>query len=238
MGKTILSFGGGLQTSALIILVAEGKIDIDEVLFSDTGCEKPETYWYIENYIKPLCSELGLPFITVQSKLGGLYEYCQEIKRIPSPIYRWCTDKFKVRPLRKYIKKGDNVLVGFSADESHRVKEQYGKLGRQFPLIEMGITGADCTRIIQDYGWPVPVKSACYICPYQRWNLWNWLKANHPELMQRAVDLELLSYEKRPQDRDTFGLFGGKPLWKFQNGIQAEFGFPAEYTCWSGSCGR
>lgn len=227
----VLSFGGGLQTVAMIVLHAQGKLPIDRVIFADTGCEKPETYWYMENYIKPI-----IQIDTVQSHLGGMFEYCENIKRIPSPIYRWCTDKFKVRPLRKAVGKDDLVMVGFAADEAKRVKEQYGKLGRQFPLIEMGITSADCNRIIQDYGWPVPLKSACYICPYQRWNNWNWLKANHPDLLQKAVDLELLSYEIRPQDRENFGLFGGKPLWKYAEGIQYEFGFPEEYSCWSGHC--
>lgn len=227
----ILSFGGGLQTTAMVVLYAQGKLKIDRAVFADTGCEKPETYWYIENYISKV-----LPVETVQSHLGGMYEYCQSIKRIPSPRFRWCTDKFKVRPLRKSVLKDDLVMVGFSADETKRVKEQYGALGREFPLIEMGITGADCTRIIQEYGWPIPIKSACYISPYQRWNNWNWLKSKHPELLQKAVDLELLSYEIRPQDRDNFGLFGGKPLWKFAEGVQYEFGFPEEYSCWSGHC--
>ena len=234
--KRILSFGGGLQTTAMAILVAQGKLEIDEAVFADTGCEKPETYWYMDNYIKPLFTELRIPLSFVRSKLGGLYEYSASIKRIPSPIFRWCTDKFKIRPLKKYVGKGSLVMIGFSSDEAHRVKEQYGSLGRQFPLIQMGITGADCGRIIADYGWPIPIKSACYICPYQRWPLWNWLKLNHPELLQKAVDLELLSYEIRPQDRDTFGLFGGKPLWKFADGKQYEFGFPEEYSCWSGHC--
>ncbi len=69
--KRILSFGGGLQTTALAIMVAKGELEIDEAVFADTGCEKPETYWYIENYIKPLFLKLHIPFTVVQSKLGG-----------------------------------------------------------------------------------------------------------------------------------------------------------------------
>lgn len=229
--KKILSFGGGLQTTAMVVLYAEGKLEIDRAIFADTGCEKPETYWYIENYIKQV-----IPLEVVQSHLGGLYEYCISIKRIPSPRFRWCTDKFKVRPLKKATKKDDLVMVGFSADEVKRVKEQYGALGREFPLIEMGITSGDCVRIIQNYGWPTPVKSACFICPYQRWSNWNWLKVLHPELIQKAVELEELSYEIRPQDRDNFGLFGGKPLWKYAEGQQIEMPILEDYSCWSGYC--
>ncbi len=236
--KRILSFGGGLQTTAMVILAEQGKLLIDEAIFADTGCEKPETYWYIDSYVKPLLEKLGIPFKVTQSHLGGLYEYCKEKGIILSVRKRWCTDKFKIRPLKKAVKKEDLVLVGFSADEISRVKEQYSSLGRQFPLIEMGITGADCHEIISEFGWPVPVKSACYICIYQRWNLWNWLKLRHPDLLRKAVELELLSYVKRPQDRYKYGLFGGKPLWKFEEGIQYEFGVLGDYSCYSGHCGH
>lgn len=35
----ILSFGGGLQTTALAIMLAERKYQVDAVVFSDTGAE-------------------------------------------------------------------------------------------------------------------------------------------------------------------------------------------------------
>ena len=71
--KRILSFGGGLQTTALAIMVAKGELEVDEVVFANTGAEKPETYWYMENYIKPI---LSIPFVEVKSHLGTLYDYC------------------------------------------------------------------------------------------------------------------------------------------------------------------
>ncbi len=230
----ILSFGGGLQTTAIVILAFQGKIEFDEVIFADTCCEKPETYNYIENYIKPI---LKVPFKIVTSHHGNMYDWYFGLKQIPSVRFRMCTDVFKVRPMKKNTSKDDEILIGVSADESHRVGEQSHQ-NRKFPLIELGITRLGCNDIIRDFGWPIPIKSACYICPFQRWNIWNWLKLHHPELFQRAVDLESNSYKRRPQDRETFGLFGGKPLWKFQQGIQYEFGFPEEYSCWSGHCGH
>lgn len=229
--ERVLSFGGGLQTIAMVVLYLKGDLFVDRFVFADTGCEKPETYWYIENYIKPV-----LNLEIVQSHIGNMYDYYHSQKLIPSVFRRSCTDKFKIRPLNKVKNKNDTSLVGFAYNESHRIKTQYSKLGREFPLIDMGITTADCVNIIDDYGWPIPIKSCCYICPYQRWENWNWLKEKHPELLQKAVELELLSYERRPQDRELYGLFGGKPLWKFQEGIQIEFGFPEEYSCWSGYC--
>ena len=64
--KTFLSFGAGVQTTAMLILVSKGEIEVDAVIFADTGAEHPETYGYIEKYDKPLCEKIGIPFMTVR----------------------------------------------------------------------------------------------------------------------------------------------------------------------------
>ncbi len=68
MTDTILSFGGGLQTTTLAILVAQGKVKIDYAIFADTGCEKPETYDYLEDYTKPLFESIGIPFYGIRKR--------------------------------------------------------------------------------------------------------------------------------------------------------------------------
>ncbi len=84
--KRILSFGAGLQTTAMAIMVAKGELQIDEAVFADTGAEKPETYWYMENYIKPLFLSLDIPFITLETHLGSLYDHCWEMTKLTSEM--------------------------------------------------------------------------------------------------------------------------------------------------------
>jgi len=229
--KRILSFGGGLQTTALAIMVAKGEIEVDEVVFADTGAEKPETYWYMENYIKPI---IDITILPVEN--GGLKAYCEKYRIVPSVVNRWCTRIFKVERLDKYVNR-QGMMIGFSTDEIQRSLNPIFE-GDTFPLIEMGVSSADCSRLISDYGYPVPIKSSCYFCPYQRWPEWNWLKRKHQDLFEDAIRLEALLYERKPEYRHRTGLFGGKPLWKLANGEQYEFGFPEEYSCWSGHCGH
>jgi 3'-phosphoadenosine 5'-phosphosulfate sulfotransferase (PAPS reductase)/FAD synthetase len=63
---TFLSYGAGTQTFFLLVLAEQGKIAIDELVFADTGIEKPETYNHIEKVAKPICERMGIPFTTVR----------------------------------------------------------------------------------------------------------------------------------------------------------------------------
>jgi 3'-phosphoadenosine 5'-phosphosulfate sulfotransferase (PAPS reductase)/FAD synthetase len=44
----ILSFGGGVNSVALMIWLVENQQPLDEVIFADTGAEVPETYGYLK----------------------------------------------------------------------------------------------------------------------------------------------------------------------------------------------
>ncbi len=237
--ETILSFGGGVQTTALAVLVAQGDVKIDRAIFADTGAEKPETYYYIDAYIKPLFNELRIPFETIPGQEAGLFltEYCLKYRIIPSVVKRWCSDKFKVRPINRRLKGDYQTIIGFSADEVHRAERAVHKgKNKLFPLIDRGLTTADCSRIIQAYGWPVPLRSSCYFCPFQKRAEWNWLKIRHPELIEKARQLEDKFHGRRPDLRDDSGLLSGKPLWKWDQGLQMELPILAESSCWSGDC--
>ena len=45
----VFSFGGGVQSTAALVLAAQGKIDYQTFLFADTGDEHPDTYDYLNN---------------------------------------------------------------------------------------------------------------------------------------------------------------------------------------------
>ena len=137
--KTFLSMGAGVQTTALLILVAQGKVQVDAVIFADTGAEHPETYDYIEKYLKPLCNDLKIPFITVkmhkkvtESDTGekiyvdSLREVITARHRVPSVNNRWCTDYSKITPMKLAVRelqeqgkmeKPATALIGISTDE-------------------------------------------------------------------------------------------------------------------------
>lgn len=242
----ILSFGAGVQTTALAILISERKLFVDAVIFADTGCEKPETYDYIETYTKPLMNACKVPFIVVKSEVkserDGFYEALWRAKDLPSIVQRRCTDHFKCRPIEKLVGHKCIDSIGFSLDEIDRAKKKMARENKhhfyRFPLIKMGMRSDDSRFLIAEYGWPIPLKSSCYICPFQPWVEWNWLKNNHPDLFQKALDLEENYYKRKPHMRTQYGLFRGKGLWTMKEGLQPEMLAPGEYSCWEGHCGH
>ena len=240
-GQKILSLGAGVQSSALLILAARGEIECDGVIFADTGVEKPTTYEWIEKALKPIAKDANLPIREVAftgKDCTSMYDYCLKYRVMPSVIRRWCTDKFKIRPIVKALDcKVDKVLVGFSADERRRIKNYKLPYEREFPLIDLDLTQPACLQIIEERGLPQPTKSSCYLCPFQHANSWKWLKLHFPELFEKALEVERVYYERRPDKREWMGLFSGTPLWKAQGeGFQTEL-FPDEnFGCLSGTC--
>jgi len=66
MKNRFLSYGAGMQTFALLVMAEQNEIQIDEVVFADTGAEHPETYDHIENVAMPICDRIGISFTTVR----------------------------------------------------------------------------------------------------------------------------------------------------------------------------
>lgn len=187
MKKYYLSFGAGVNSTAILALIYKKELEYHnlKIVFSDTGCEKPSTYCHI----KKMQSLFDIDII--KSDLGNLYDYCFDKKVVPLRMFRWCTDKFKIRPINKWVKENDldNAIkiIGFCSGEENRVKYNENV---EYPLIDMGIDRNECKKIIESVGWDIPDKSGCYICPFQKKLEWIALLKNDIDLFNKVVDLE------------------------------------------------
>lgn len=187
----VISYGAGVNSSALAIWLInrgwKGKI-----VFSDPGCEWPETYCWMDyfqtEWLKPRGLEIirlkGLPWQR-NGKGLSLIEYCELKRTIPLAAVRWCTN-WKTEPIKRWCELNGNPeqLIGIACDESHRMPEC------NRPLVDLGITREDCYKIIEAEGLSVPRKSGCYICPFQSPSGWRQLWKEHPDLFERAAELE------------------------------------------------
>lgn len=198
----ILNFGGGVQTSAAVVLLCRGEIEADRVVMADTGGERPDTYEHVEVMDRYLRAH-GRELIIVTAAVGmTLEEYIRQRSNvIPTHTpsgglgHRQCTAQFKIRPIKAFARaqgaKHLTNLIGISTDEIHRAKPAREKwVTNEFPLVDMNLSRRDCLRIVQEAGLPRPPKSSCYYCPLQRRAQWQRLASDYPELFTRAVELE------------------------------------------------
>lgn len=159
----ILSFGGGVQTSYLLLKHYER---YDAVIFADVGAgdrehaEEKITYFILDTIIEPFCRRMNIPLL-IKHDGESLWDYSMRKKVIPVRFPRWCTDKKKKRVIRKALKelgaerptkknpKGNIILqdIGFTVDEAHRFKpdlEEPQYVKSEYPLLDMKITRQEC----------------------------------------------------------------------------------------------
>jgi len=194
VGYHVLSYGGGVNSVALMVLLLRERMPLDEVVFADTGGEVPETYSYLEvtrRYLEPH----GIPFTTVSKTGPNLYENAWRRRVLPSAIWRWSTRDYKVRPIMRHYrslgKQHINQYLAIAYDEIERMKDsRVDSVTNLYPLIERRITRADCVALIQDAGLALPPKSSCFFCPFGSLDRWRWLYETHPDLYAKAMALE------------------------------------------------
>lgn len=189
----VASFGGGVNSTAMLIGMVERHETCDLILFADTGGEKPHTYEHVQEFSKWL-KFVGMPEITTVSRgVETLESDCLKRKALPGIAYGFksCSDHFKMRPQRDYLKdcglSAGTTLVGFDLDEQHRAKNFPGN---RYPLIEWRWGRQECVEAIQRAGQKVPDKSACFFCPSSKKQEVMELRRMYPNLADRAVVME------------------------------------------------
>lgn len=207
----VASFGGGVNSTAMLIGMVERGERCDLILFADTGGEKPHTYEHIERFSKWL-QFVGMPPIQTVKKvrqsgaIHALEEDCLEKHMLPSIAYgfKTCSQKFKIQPQDKYCNNlvackaawaaGEKVikLIGYDMDEPHRTVKLYDddKYSFRYPLIEWNWGREECVEAIMRAGQRVPDKSACFFCPSSKKSEIMELRRIYPDLAKRAVAME------------------------------------------------
>lgn len=220
-----ISYGGGVQSTALLVLAAQRIIDFPIFLMANVGddSEDPLTLAYVEEHAKPFAARHGIELHvidrrkrdgSVETLYGRLTKDGSRSLPIPvrmdngAPGTRSCTANFKIEVIGKWLKAHGasetnpaTVGIGISLDEIHRVNKRRAMPYEQpvYPLLEHAppLRRSDCHRIITDAGLPVPPKSSCWFCPMHRPSTWAEMRRDRPELFKRACALEDLLNDRR-----------------------------------------
>lgn len=214
-----VSYGGGVQSTALLVLAAQGRIDFPLFLFANTGddSENPLTLSYVRAVAAPYAAERGIELVELARTMrdGSTRTLLEEIntqeRSIPIPARmgaggfgrKKCTDRFKITVVRKeLVRRGATpeapalVAIGISIDEMERAGAGAGPdpqdptRQRAYPLLDLGLSRLDCRKVIHDAGLPVPPKSACTFCPLHDREGWRRLRREQPAQWATAVEVD------------------------------------------------
>ncbi len=244
----IVAYGGGTNSTALLIECVKRNIDIDLILFADTGGEKPHTYQYVKAFSKWLVDN-GMPEITTVRKAGNgetLEEECLRMKTLPSITFgfRTCSQKYKIQPVDKYLnnypqakevwKMGGKVTkyIGFDADEPHRIKDfTDNKYDIEYPLVDWDMGREECIEIIKRAELCLPGKSSCFFCPNNRQSEIKQLQHVYPELADRCKNMEENAKERMVFIAGLGRNFSWTDLMNNPDMFEDDFNFTPEMTC-------
>jgi hypothetical protein len=149
-----ISYGGGVQSTALIVLATQGKLEpimggeLTAALFANTGddSEHPATLKFVREIMVPWAQDKGIAIheLNRRTKDGNIETLWgrathPEKRSLPIPVRlsngapasRHCTVDFKIKVLQKWIKQNGAtaedpavVAVGISTDEMHRANNK------------------------------------------------------------------------------------------------------------------
>lgn len=157
----VFSFGGGVQSTAALILAAQGELEVDAFLFANVGddSENPATLRYVRDVAMPYAERNGITLHelrrirrdgSTETLYGRLTKGSSKSIGIPvrlsesgAPARRNCTTDFKIRLIASWCyrhgarpTKPALTMLGISFDERIRARSDsgfsYTRLGYPF----------------------------------------------------------------------------------------------------------
>ena len=215
--KHIVSFSGGKDSTAMLLMMIEKKMQIDEIIFCDTTVEFPQMIEHInrvEKYIGRKITRLKAPYdfehyLAHHIKSKGVNKG-KKGYGWAGPRLRWCTSTLKRDVIKKYLKHIPirTEYLGIAVDEEARVHKtkSTSKVSYRFPLYDWGITEKDALQYCYDLGFDWGglyekfSRVSCYLCPLQPIRALRKLYNDFPELWENMRRLDKLSYRQFRKD--------------------------------------
>lgn len=221
--KHIVSFSGGKDSTAMLLMMIEKGIQIDEIIFLDTGVEFPEMYKHIEKvekYINRTITKLKaentyeymmFDYVKIKGKNKGQKGYSWADFR-----NRWCTKYLKQQVISRYLReKYKNIEIiefhGIAADETKRLLKNKEK-NIKYPLAEWRIIEKEALEYCYSKGfsWNGLYEKfdrvSCWCCPLKNLKELKVLYKEYPELWKKLKEWDSKTYRKFRSDYSILDL--------------------------------
>ena len=215
----IVSFSGGKDSTAMLLMMLEKGIKVDRVICVDTTKEFPQMYAHIKK-VQALIEPLKIEIV----KIDFDYWFGEHIKTrgkrkgeigygFPDFRNRWCTSlkREAVKKIQKTISVESIQFHGIAFDEKERTLNNKGR-NIKYPLVEWGITeeqalnycytrGLDWSGLYEKFH-----RVSCWCCPLSRIGELRVLHNEFPELWKELEEMDKKSFRKFRSDYSVVDL--------------------------------
>lgn len=203
--KNIVQFSGGKDSTAMLLMLLEKNIKIDEIIFCDTGKEFPAMYRHIEKvrkYIKKYNKDITIlrndktfdyymfDHVKTKGKNKGSKGYGWADMGI-----RWCTTLLKQNLTKKYLRGVEHIsYIGIAFDETKRHEKKADNVVH--PLYDWKITEKQALEYcyFKGFHWQGLYKDfkrvSCWCCPLKSLPELKVLYEKYPDLWEQLKTMD------------------------------------------------
>lgn len=247
------SYGGGTQSVAIAVLVAQGKLPAPALaVMADTGHERQRTWEYTERYVHPLLARVGVKIEVAPHALARVGLFAKGGKTLipafagpDSKLDTFCSNEWKKRVFRRFLRaRGFGptrpvvTWLGYSVDEVGRATASDVRWQEyQWPLLfDVPMRREECRALIESAGLPSPPRSSCYFCPLHRNEEWREIRDHEPADWAKAVKYDALFYDRNGVRLHRSMAALAEANIDAPDGDPDQLGLVGDGTCSSGFC--
>jgi 3'-phosphoadenosine 5'-phosphosulfate sulfotransferase (PAPS reductase)/FAD synthetase len=196
--RVVCRFSCG-AASAVATKLTLKKYGSDRVIvsYSDTGSEHPDNKRFMAD-----CERWFDKSVVVlkSEKYADTWALCESSGFIASRHGTACTGELKREPAYAFEKPDDILVFGYTVDElkrAVRIREQNFERIIETPLIEAGLSKADCLAMVERAGIELPAmyklgfqNNNCIGCPKGGRGYWNMIRKHFPRQFERMAALQ------------------------------------------------
>lgn len=196
MSRTVVNFSCGVASAvvAKLVLAADPSAIVVNVFVAEEHEDNRRFLGDVERWI-------GRTIVVLRDEEYGAsaYNVFRKTGYVKGPFGAACSARIKRAVLKQWLHPSDICALGFTADERERA-ERYADQsawGSVFPLIDAGLTKADCLALVQRAGLVVPKmyelgysNANCIGCVKGGAGYWNKIRRDFPERFSEMSAIE------------------------------------------------
>jgi 3'-phosphoadenosine 5'-phosphosulfate sulfotransferase (PAPS reductase)/FAD synthetase len=196
MSRIVCWFSCG-AASAVATKLALKKYGQAEIVYCDTSSEHPDNARFIED-----CQRwFGQKIVILKSeKYHDTWDVFRKTRYLVGVGGARCTTELKKVLRNSFQRVDDTQVFGFDSGEKKRFdrfKHNNPEVNLEAPLLDNGISKADCFKIISDAGIEIPImyrlgykNNNCIGCVKGQSGYWNKIRKDFPDVFNKMAKIE------------------------------------------------